>query len=133
MEIAKFYTDAFFEDFKKLNIKKPEIISPATDNIDEYIKIIEKLIDSGYAYQAGGNIYFDTSKLKNYYRLTNQDTDDLLGGVRVAVEAKELAEAEKALLAATSLIDKSVSDGIQHKNTASRQKGELQRLVNSLK
>ncbi len=89
MEIAKFYTDAFFEDFKKLNIKKPEIISPATDNIDEYIKIIEKLIDSGYAYQAGGNIYFDTSKLKNYYRLTNQDTDDLIGGVRDTVEVDD--------------------------------------------
>ena len=53
--------------------------------------------------------------------------------VRVAVEAKNLEEAEKALLRATSLIDKSVSDGIQHKNTASRQKSELQRLVNSLK
>ena len=53
--------------------------------------------------------------------------------VRVAVEGKNLEEAEKALLRATSLIDKSVSDGVQHKNTASRQKSELQRLVNSLK
>ena len=53
--------------------------------------------------------------------------------VRVAVEAKDLATAETALVNAFRLIDKSVSDGIQHKNTASRQKGELQRLVNSLK
>lgn len=53
--------------------------------------------------------------------------------VRVAVEAKDLAKAEDALVAAFRLIDKSVSDGVQHKNTASRQKGELQRLVNSLK
>ena len=53
--------------------------------------------------------------------------------VRVAVEAKDLATAEAALVNAFRLIDKSVSDGIQHKNTASRQKGELQRLVNSLK
>ena len=86
MEIAKYYTDAFFEDFKKLNIKKPNIISPATENIDEYIKIIQKLLDTGYAYSAGGNIYFDTSKLKNYYRLTNQESDDLIGGVRDTVE-----------------------------------------------
>ena len=86
LEIAKYYTDAFFEDFKKLNIKKPEIISPATDNIDEYIKIIQKLLDTGYAYSAGGNIYFDTSRLNNYYRLTNQDTNDLIGGVRDTVE-----------------------------------------------
>ena len=53
--------------------------------------------------------------------------------VRVAVEAKDLKAAEEALVAAFRLIDKSVSDGVQHKNTASRQKGELQRLVNSLK
>ena len=53
--------------------------------------------------------------------------------VRVAVEAKDLATAEAALVNAFRLIDKSVSDGVQHKNTASRQKGELQRLVNSLK
>ncbi len=89
LEIAKFYTDAFFEDFKKLNIKKPEIISPATENISEYIKIIQKLLDEGYAYPAGGNIYFDTSKLKNYYVLTNQETDDLIGGVRDTVEVDD--------------------------------------------
>ena len=53
--------------------------------------------------------------------------------VRLAVEAKNLEEAEKALQVALRLIDKSVSDGIQHKNTGARQKSECQRLVNSLK
>lgn len=53
--------------------------------------------------------------------------------VRLAVEAKDLAKAEEALKAAFRLIDKSVSDGIQHKNTAARQKSEIQKLVNSLK
>jgi small subunit ribosomal protein S20 len=53
--------------------------------------------------------------------------------VRLAVEAKDLAKAEEALNAAFRLIDKTVSDGIQHENTAARQKGELQRLVNSIK
>ena len=86
LEIAKYYTDIFFDDFKKLNIKRPDIVSPATENIDEYIKIITKLIDTGYAYLAGGNVYFDTSKLDNYYVLTNQETDDLIGGVRDTVE-----------------------------------------------
>ena len=66
LEIAKYYTDIFFDDFKKLNIKRPDIVSPATENIDEYIKIITKLLDTGYAYIAGGNVYFDTSKLDNY-------------------------------------------------------------------
>ena len=82
LEIAKFYTDAFFEDFKKLNIKKPDTIVPATSLIDEYIKIISKLMDTGYAYLEGGNIYFDTSKLKEYYVLTNHKADDLIIGVR---------------------------------------------------
>ena len=53
--------------------------------------------------------------------------------VRLAVEAKDLAKAEELLNAAFRLIDKTVSDGIQHENTAARQKGELQRLVNSIK
>lgn len=86
LDIAKHYTEAFYEDIAKLNIKKPEIISPATENIDEYIKIISKLIESGYAYQAGGNIYFDTAKLKNYYRLSNDNSEELINGVRETVE-----------------------------------------------
>lgn len=53
--------------------------------------------------------------------------------VRLAVEAKDLAKAEEALKVAFRLIDKTVSDGVQHQNTAARQKGELQRLVNSIK
>ena len=67
MEIAKFYTDAFFEDCRKLNIKRPDVVQPATGLIDDYIKIITKLLDTGYAYLAGGNVYFDTSKLERYY------------------------------------------------------------------
>ena len=63
MEIAKFYTDAFFSDCAKLNIKTPDVVEPATNCIDEYIKIISKLMDTGYAYFAGGNVYFDTSNL----------------------------------------------------------------------
>ncbi|MBR3210332.1 MAG: cysteine--tRNA ligase [Bacilli bacterium] len=79
MEIAKFYTDAFFVDFEKVNCRMPEIVSPATDNISEYIKIITKLMDTDYAYQSGGNVYFDISKLDNYYCLTNQDSNLVIG------------------------------------------------------
>lgn len=86
LDIAKFYTEAFFKDTAKLNIKRPDIVSPATENIDEYIKIISKLISEGYAYEAGGNIYFDTSKLDNYYKLTNHVGEELISGVRDTVE-----------------------------------------------
>lgn len=86
LDIAQFYTDAFFKDTEKLNIKKPDIVSAATDNIDEYIKIITKLLDTGYAYKSGGNIYFDTSKLDDYYKLTNHVGEELISGVRDTVE-----------------------------------------------
>lgn len=86
LDIAKFYTDAFFKDTEKLNIKKPDIVSPATDNIEEYIIIINKLLENGYAYKAGGNIYFDTSKLEDYYKLTNHIGEELISGVRDTVE-----------------------------------------------
>ena len=85
MEIAKFYTDAFFIDFNKVNCKVPEIVSPATENIGVYIKIINKLLETDYAYESGGNIYFDISKLNNYYCLTNQDSN-LVIGAREGVE-----------------------------------------------
>ena len=86
MDIAKFYTDAFFHDFDALNLRRPDSVSPATDNIDEYIKIISKLLEDGYAYQAGGNVYFDVSKVDDYYKLTNHKEDERVVGVRDGVE-----------------------------------------------
>ena len=89
LDIAAFYKDAFFKDFKALNCKMPEIVSNATDNIDEYIKIISKLLDTGYAYKAGGNVYFDVSKLKDYYVLTNHKEDEMVIGARDGVDFDE--------------------------------------------
>ena len=86
LEIAEMYTEAFKNDASKLNIKWPDVVSKATDNIDEYIKIITKLINDDYAYLAGGNVYFDTSKLDDYYSLTNHKIDDMVVGVREGVE-----------------------------------------------
>ena len=81
-EIADFYTKAFFEDIAKLNIKKPAIISKATDNIDFYIEMIEKLIKDDYAYLSNGNVYFDTTKFPNYYDLSGRSEDSLKIAVR---------------------------------------------------
>ena len=86
LEIADMYTNAFFEDCAKLNVKKPEIIAPATKHIDEYIKVIEKLLEKGYAYESNGNIYFDVTKLEDYYSLTNHKEDELVVGARDNVE-----------------------------------------------
>ena len=86
LEIAQFYTDAFFADCVKLNIKKPEIIAPATQCIPEFIALVEGLLGRGYAYEAGGNVYFDTSKLEQYYIFNDFEEEDLEVGVREGVE-----------------------------------------------
>lgn len=89
LEIAKFYTDAFFDDCKKLNIKTPDVVEPATHCIPEFIKMVDTLLKEGYAYEAGGNVYFDTSKLDEYYVFGNQNQDDLAVGVRDDVDEDE--------------------------------------------
>lgn len=86
MEIARYYTDAFFADCEKLNIKRPDVVEPATNCIDEFINMISVLLSKGYAYQAGENIYFDTSKLKDYYVFSSQSEKELMVGVRDDVE-----------------------------------------------
>ena len=86
MEIAKYYTDAFFDDCRKLNIRRPDTVQPATGLIDDYIRIVSTLIEKGYGYLAGGNVYFDTSKLDRYYIFNDHDADDLAVGVREGVE-----------------------------------------------
>ena len=86
MEIAKYYTDAFFADCGKLHIRRPDIVQPATGCIPDYIRIIQTLMDKGYAYFAGGNVYFDTSRLEKYYIFNDHDAEDLAVGVRESVE-----------------------------------------------
>ncbi len=86
MEIAKFYTDAFFADCGDLNIKTPDVVEPATNCISAFIHMIEGLMEKGFAYESGGNIYFDTSKLKEYYVLSNHSEEELLVGVRDDVD-----------------------------------------------
>lgn len=86
LDIAKRYTKAFKSDCEKLNIRWPDIVVPATSYINEYIKMIQKLLEKGYAYKSNGNIYFDISKLEDYYSLTNHKEDEMVVGVREGVE-----------------------------------------------
>ncbi len=89
-EIAEFYTDAFLSDMEKLNIKKPKIIEKASSHINTYIKMIEKMLEDNFAYISGGNVYFDVSKAKDYYKLSGKNPDDLLVAVRDTVEEDNL-------------------------------------------
>ncbi len=89
LELAKFYTDAFFADCEKLNIRKPDVVQPATGCVDAFIDVISALMAKGYAYKAGGNVYFDTSKVKQYHVFFNFKEDDLEVGVREGVDEDE--------------------------------------------
>ena len=82
MEIAKYYTDAFFDDCRKLNIKRSDVVEPATNCIPEFINMVKVLLEKDYAYIAGGNVYFDTSKLDDYYVFSSQSEKELMVGVR---------------------------------------------------
>ena len=85
LEIADFYTKAFFADCAKLNIKTPDVVEPATQCVPQFIEMVQKLLDTDYAYISEGNVYFDTSKLDNYYVFGNQTEEDLAVGVRDSV------------------------------------------------
>ena len=85
-ELADFYTKAFFDDCAKLNIKKPAVVEKASDQIDTYIQMIQKMLDEGYAYISNGNVYFDITKAKEYYQLSGKNPEELMVGVRETVE-----------------------------------------------
>ena len=89
LEIAEFYTKSFMKDCEKLNIAWPKTVVKATSLIDYYIEFITELLSKDYAYISNGNIYFDTSKLNDYYKLTNHNEEELLHGVRETVEIDE--------------------------------------------
>lgn len=95
MEIAKYYTDAFFDDCRKLNIKRPDVVEPATNCIPEFINMVKVLLEKDYAYIAGGNVYFDTSKLDDYYVFSSQSEKELMVGVRDDV-SKDINKKNKA-------------------------------------
>ena len=88
-EIARFYEDAFMDDCRKLNIKRPTVVCRATDHIEEMIKFIQVLEEKGYTYEANGNVYFEIDKFKDYTKLANLSIDELEAGSRIEVDANK--------------------------------------------
>ncbi len=86
LEIAQFYTDAFFNDIDRLNIRRADIICKATDHIQEMIDLIKRLEAKGHTYMAGGNLYYDVSTFPDYGRLACLNLDDLKAGVRIDID-----------------------------------------------
>lgn len=88
-EIAEFYTKVFLEDMAKLNIDRPEIITKATENIEQMIEYVKEIIKNGYAYETSKGIYFDISKLDKYPVLSNRCLDEQIAGARVDVDPEK--------------------------------------------
>lgn len=85
-EIAKFYTEVFMRDAKRLNINLPEHIVPATSVIPEIIKFVQGLMEKGYAYETSKGIYFEIAKFKDYGSLSGMNIQEKLAGARIAVD-----------------------------------------------
>ncbi len=86
LEVAEFYTKAFYNDIDRLNIRRPDVVCKATDHIPEMIALIERLEKKGHTYMAGGNLYFDISTFADYGKLANINLDDLKAGARIDVD-----------------------------------------------
>jgi cysteinyl-tRNA synthetase len=89
MEIAQFYTDAFFNDIERLNIRRPDVVCRATDHVPDMIELIKRIESNGHTYMAGGNLYYDVSTYPDYGKLANLNLDDQKAGARVDVDSNK--------------------------------------------
>lgn len=96
-EIAEYYTGVFLSDCSELNINRPTIICKATDHISHMIRLIERLIENGFAYISAGNVYFDVSKNADYGKLSGQSLDSLKSGARIDVDSAKRSPLDFAL------------------------------------
>lgn len=97
MEIVETFMRSYFEDMDKLGVMRPDISPRATGHIVEQIELVRKLISTGYAYETGGNVYFDVSKFPDYGRLSGKKVEDLVAGARVDVRSDKKNPADFAL------------------------------------
>lgn len=86
LELARFYENSFIRDLKRLNVKLPDIITRATDHVQEMIDLIKRLEENGYTYIANGNVYFSIDKFKDYNKLANLNMEELRPGNRVEID-----------------------------------------------
>jgi cysteinyl-tRNA synthetase len=97
MAIAEYYTRSYFEDMDKLNCVRPDISPRATGHIPEQIELVQMLLEKGYAYEAGGSVYFDVNKFSGYGKLSGRNIEDMQAGARIDVNAEKKHPADFAL------------------------------------
>ncbi len=96
-QIAEFYTEAFKNDLKNLNIVFPTTLCKATDNIKEQIEMIKTLEKKGYVYKTSDGVYFDTSKVEDYAKLSHQNIEELKEGARIEANTEKRNPTDFAL------------------------------------
>ncbi|HEX2868815.1 MAG TPA: cysteine--tRNA ligase [Ignavibacteriales bacterium] len=87
--VAEKYISAFFEDTGKLNIKKADLYPKATEHIEDIIKMISRLEGEGFAYNVGGNVFYDVSKFPGYGKLSGKKIDELEAGARIEINEEK--------------------------------------------
>jgi cysteinyl-tRNA synthetase len=95
--IAEKHIQEYYEVADKMNIRRADIYPKATQHIQEIIELIQKLINKGYAYESGGDIYFAVDKFSDYGKLSKKKLDDLIAGARVEVRTQKKNPADFAL------------------------------------
>ncbi len=96
-EIARYYEDLYVKDLKDLNVIMPKHMPRATEHIDEQIDFIKKLEDAGLTYKTSDGVYFDTSKFKDYGKLSGQNLNDKKAGARVEIRTEKKNPSDFAL------------------------------------
>jgi cysteinyl-tRNA synthetase len=97
LEVAQFYTDAFFADTGRMNIERPTVVCKATEHVGDMIALIRRIEANGFTYSAGGNLYFDVSKFPKYGELALLNMDDMKAGARIVVDENKKNPADFAL------------------------------------
>ena len=97
MEVVEMFMRSYFEDMDRLGVERPNISPRATGHIVEQIELAKKLIENGYAYEAGGSVYFDVAKFPSYGKLSGKKLEDLVSGMRIEVRSDKKNPADFAL------------------------------------
>ncbi len=88
-QVAEKYTSAFFEDTEKMGIKRADVYPKATENVEDIIGLIKKLVDNGYAYQINGDVFYSVEKFPDYGQLSKKNVEELKSGARVEVDSRK--------------------------------------------
>lgn len=96
-DIAKFYEAAFFKHAGMVNVQRPDVVCRATEHIPEMIEMVKTLLDKGYAYESGGNVYFDITKFDRYSEFARLKLEEQTATDRVETDERKRNQADFAL------------------------------------